>query len=466
MELRRFFVEGLAHASYLVACLHQKVAAVIDPQRDIQPYLDAARQLGVRITDVFLTHLHADFVAGHMDLVAETGARVWVSKDAAATFPHQPLVHDQVVRVGQVAVRALATPGHSPESMCFVATAAGGGESKVFTGDTLFIGDVGRPDLWGRERAQELAGQLFESITGKLFCLGEGVTVAPAHGAGSLCGKNLSSEPFSTLGRERQGNCSIAGKDKAAFVRDLLDGIPEAPPQFPRNARTNQAGPTPVRQLPAPVPLEVAAVAARLRDGAWLLDVRSADDFKAGHVPGSLFLGSEASSHTWASWLVSPDVPLILLANDTAGVDEARRKLLRVGFDRVVGFVQGGMAAWSAAGQPVARLRDVQPRDYQALRQGSNAPPLIDVRQPGEWRAGHAPGARNLPLGTLPRHVATLRAEGPLAVMCQGGYRSVIGCSVLLRGGKADLVNIPGGFRGWSQAGLAVERHDEPKVTP
>ena len=465
MEVRRFFTEGLAHASYLVVCLRKMVAAVIDPDRDIAPYVEEADRLGARIETVLLTHLHADFVAGHMDLHDQEGATIAVAAAAEAQFPHRALADGDEIKVGSLTLRALATPGHSPESMCFAASEAGARPTHLFTGDTLFVGDVGRPDLWGSDVARSLAQSLYDSITGKLFPLGDSVTVAPAHGAGSLCGKNLSAEPFSTLGRERTGNCAIAGKDRAAFVRELLEGMPEAPPQFARNARTNRQGPTPVARLAMPRAMSAADVATATAAGAWVVDVRDKEAFKAGHVPGCQFLGAEASSHTWASWLLPADRPLILLTGSGGlhqNLMEARRKLLRVGFDDVRGYLEGGIDAWRAAGRPVATLTDLAARDLHAQR-AAGGPELVDVRQPVEYAAGHPPGARHIPLGLLPRHAAELR-DRPLAIMCAGGYRSVIGASALMRAGITRLVNVPGGFRAWSQAGLSIEQGERKAV--
>jgi glyoxylase-like metal-dependent hydrolase (beta-lactamase superfamily II)/rhodanese-related sulfurtransferase len=462
MHWRRFFVDGLAHASYLVGDTRRGVAAVIDPQRDIEPYLDEAHEKGLNVSHVFLTHLHADFVAGHMELKDRCGATIWISAQAQAKFAHKGLADGQVVQVGDLLLRAIATPGHSPESMCFLAADGDGGEQRLFTGDTLFVGDVGRPDLFGEAVATKLAEQLHESLWTKLFTLDQETIVAPAHGAGSLCGKNLGKEPFSTIARERDRSAAEAAGDRTAFVQRLLAGMPEAPPQFARNVASNRAGPALLRRLPHPSAMQPDEVERELALGALVVDVRSVEQFKAGHVPGSLFLGGEPSSHTWAQWLVPPATPLILAAETDPDFAAARRLLARVGVDSVRGRLDGGVDAWARSGRKTMRLEDLLPQRLHELRTSGDGPALLDVRQPGEWAAGHAPGAGNVPLGLLPRRAPEL-ADGPaLAVMCQGGYRSVIGCSVLLRAGKRDVVNVPGGFKGWASAGLPVE---EPATT-
>ena len=457
MLTHRTFVDGLAQTSYLVACERDKVALVVDPQRDVTPYLEQAERFGVTIAHVLLTHVHADFVAGHRELVDRCGAKVWISRAARAAFPHEGLAHGDRIGVGGLEVRALATPGHTPESMCFHVRCPRTGEAHLYTGDTLFVGDVGRPDLLGNEQAAPLARSLYESITRELWPLGDGIVVAPGHGAGSLCGKNLSRQPFSTLGHERAHNCALAGKDADRFVADLLDGLPAAPAHFARIATTNRQGPRLVRELPLPRALHADEVERELARGALVVDVRPTEAFQAAHIPGSLFLGPAPSSQLWATWLLPHDQDLILLATDTAEAHEARRKLLRVGFDRVIGFVNCGIDAWERHGGDLGCLRDLVPEDHAHLRELGDAPALLDVRQPGEWAESHPHGARHQPLGRLPEIAAALRDDGPLAVICATGYRSVIACSVLLRAGKRDVLNIPGGFRAWRAAGCPVE---------
>jgi glyoxylase-like metal-dependent hydrolase (beta-lactamase superfamily II)/rhodanese-related sulfurtransferase len=458
MILKRSFVDGLAHASYLIECERTKAAAVIDPQRDIEPYLEEARRLGAKITHVLLTHVHADFIAGHGELAERCGAKVCIGKDADAKFPHEALADHAQIALGDVRIEALATPGHTPESMCFLATDAKSGQQCLFTGDTLFIGDVGRPDLFGVEKARELARSLYTSITQGLFPLGDKVTVAPAHGAGSLCGKSLSSEPYSTLGEQKRDNSAIAGKDEKRFVDDLLADQPQAPPQFAINAKTNREGPPLLQTLPMPQALDVYDVEARIKRGAIVIDTRDSDAFKLSHIPGSLYLGSKPTSHTWAMWLVPKDTDLILLTEDASEVQEATRKLHRVGFDRVIGFVNRGIDAWDHAGEHLGTLRDLTPAALHHLREKGDAPRLLDVRQPGEYRAGHPVEARHQPLGLLPQVAHRYVHDGPLAVICATGNRSVIACSVLMRAGKADVYNVPGGHKAWQEAGFPVER--------
>jgi hydroxyacylglutathione hydrolase len=456
---KQFYLGCLAHASYLVGS--EGEAAAVDPRRDVDEYLAEASAQGLRIRYVIETHLHADFVSGHRELAARAGAQIVFGARAGVTFPHLAVRDGEELPLGRLVLRFLETPGHTPESLCVLVVDPDQphGPRLVLTGDTLFIGDVGRPDLAagsGGVSARDMAGQLYDSLHGKLLALPDEVEVYPAHGAGSLCGKNISRERMSTIGEQRRTNYALQPMPRERFVEMMTADLPEVPAYFSRDVALNREGAPAVDARPLP-PLTPAALRERVEKGALVLDVRDAAAFGAGHLPGSVHLGLAGQFASWAGALLPADRPVLVVADDPAGVQEAALRLARVGLERVEGHLEGGVAAWDAAGLPLGRMPQIA---VDELRHRMTATPglrVLDVRRPGEYAAGHVPAARNVPLDRLVEEVAGLDRRRPTAVICAGGYRSSAAVSLLARLGFSDLMNVVGGTSAWRTAGYPVE---------
>ncbi len=461
MHFEQIYLACLAQASYLVG--DGGLCAVVDPRRDVEVYLEAAARAGLRIAHVIETHLHADFVSGHVELAARTGATIHIGHAAGATFAHRAAREGDEIVMGQVVLRFLETPGHTPESVCvlvFDRAVASDRPLKVLTGDTLFVGDVGRPDLVaarGRTAAQ-MAGLLHDSLHGKLLALPDAVEVWPAHGAGSACGKNIGKELSSTIGDQRRLNWALQPMRKEAFVEALVAGLAPAPAYFGHDAELNRRGAPPLAELPAPAALEAEAF-ARAAAGATVLDVRAKAAWGAAHVPGSINIGLGGSFASWCGALLPLDRPLLLVAEDRAGVDEAVMRLARVGLHDVAGWLRGGVEAWRAAGRAVGTVAQLDPPGLAAARAADAGGELLvlDVRGPGEYADRHVPGAVNVPLPQLAARLGELDPRRPTAVICASGYRSNAACGLLARAGFRRVSNVDGGTNGWVAAGLETE---------
>jgi glyoxylase-like metal-dependent hydrolase (beta-lactamase superfamily II) len=459
MFFKQFYLGCLAHASYLIGS--EGEAAVVDPRRDVDEYLDEAAARGLKVRYVLETHLHADFVSGHRELAERTGAEIVFGEKAGAAFPHRAVRDGDELRIGRVVLRVLETPGHTPESISIlvVDTEASPEPRMVLTGDTLFIGDVGRPDLVGArgQTAEQMAEQLYDSLHGKLLRLPDAVEVYPAHGAGSLCGRNISKETSSTIGEQRLTNYALRPMPKDAFVRMTTTDLPEVPPHFARDVEINREGAAPLAERPLPpalAPLDVE----RLAD-VQLLDVRSSAAFGAGHVPGSIHVGLGGQLASWAGTLLDPKRDIVIVSEDEDGAREAALRLSRVGLERVVGFLAGGVAAWDRSGRPLARLPQITVDELRAqIGERRDRLQVVDVRRRGEYEGGHVPGAVLAPLSALEQEAARLDPSAPTAVICAGGYRSSAATSLLRRRGFADLSNVVGGTSAWVAAGYDVEK--------
>ncbi len=455
MYFKQFYLGCLAHASYMIGS--QGEAAVVDPRRDVDTYIDEAREQGFEIRHVIETHLHADFVSGHQELARRTGAKIYFGAKAGAQFDYVPVEDGDEIRMGDVTLRFLETPGHTPESVSvLVIDRPVSAEPKaVLTGDTLFIGDVGRPDLLGSKMsAQELAGMLYDSLHGKLLTLPDSVEVYPAHGAGSLCGRNISSETSSTIGQQRQFNYALRPMPKEEFVRMMTTDLPEAPAYFSRDVAINRGGASQLAELPDPAALAARDVETLQRKGAVVLDTRPAAQYGAGHVPGSLHIGLSGQFASWAGALISPRAPILFVAEDEEQVREARTRLARVGLDNVAGYLAGGILEWDRAGLPLARMEQMSVEELDARIREGRTGRVVDVRRPAEWQAGHIPNAVHLPLNTLAQSASALDKGEPLAVICAGGYRSSIGTSILEQLGFTRVTNVVGGMAAWTGSGL------------
>jgi hydroxyacylglutathione hydrolase len=443
--------EGLAQSSYLIACDRTRAAIVIDPRRDIDVYVSAASRHGLTIAHAFETHIHADFVSGARELAA-LGARVVAGPGSALRYRFHEAAHDEVVTVGDLSIRVLHTPGHTPEHISLVIDAPGM-PRRVFTGDTLFVGAVGRPDLLGAEQAHGLAADLYDSLVNILLPLGDDVEVHPGHGAGSLCGAGIGSAPHSTIGHERRFNPLLQLQSKATFVEAVLGDLPETPPYFPRMKEVNRAGPA-VRGfskgVPPPAALAAADAVALVEDGALVLDLRSAEAFATGHPTGAMNIGAGPRVGYWAGWLVPPANPLVLVADTAADAADAQRQLLRVGLDEVVGQVNGGFDAWRAAGGSTASVEIISARDLRDRIERRERLTLVDVRTPREWKDGHINEAINIPVGDLPRRAPELRGPNVVATVCETGFRSSLAASLLARAG-VHVVNVSDGTAAYRQ---------------
>jgi glyoxylase-like metal-dependent hydrolase (beta-lactamase superfamily II) len=456
MYLKQFYLGCLAHASYLVGS--EGEAAVVDPRRDVEEYLAEAQLHGLRIRYVLETHLHADFVSGHRELAGRTGAEIVFGARADAAFPHRAVREGDVLRLGRLALRVLETPGHTPESVTYLVEEDGAPRA-AFTGDTLFIGDVGRPDLAGARgfTPQQMAAVLYDSLHGKLLTLPDEVLVYPAHGAGSLCGRNLSKETWSTIGEQRRANYALQPMAKARFVEMMTTDLPEVPRYFSMDVRLNREGAAPLQAFSPPPALSPEAFHGRAW-GATLLDVRQYAAFGAGHVPGSINIGLGGQFASWAGTLLPASRDILLVTSDADEVQEAAMRLARVGLEKVAGYLDGGVAAWDASRRPVAQVAQM-PVDTLRAEIGERPDDLqvVDVRRPAEYVSGHVPGAVNLPLDRLEAEAQRLDPSRPTIVICAGGYRSSAGTGLLRRAGFTDLYNVVGGISAWIAAGYPTE---------
>ncbi|HEY3203138.1 MAG TPA: rhodanese-like domain-containing protein [Thermoanaerobaculia bacterium] len=457
MYFKQFYLGCLAQASYLIGS--EGEAAVVDPRRDVDVYLDEARARGLTIKHVIETHLHADFVSGHRELAERTGAKIYFGAKAGAAFDHVPVSEGDEIRLGEVILRFLETPGHTPESVSVLVIDLERSKEPqaVLTGDTLFIGDVGRPDLLGaRMSAQELAGLLYDSLHGKLLSLPDSVGVYPAHGAGSLCGRNISSETSSTIGEQRRFNYALRPMPREEFVRMMTTDLPEAPSYFGRDVRINREGPSSLTSLPPPPPLSPERLEEEIRGGARLLDTRTAAEYGAGHIAGSLHIGLSGQFASWAGTLIAPETPVVLVTEDESRVAEARTRLARVGLESVAGYLDRGILTWDAAGRPLARTEQIGVDELRERLGEDKDLQLVDVRRPGEWQSGHIARAVHMPLNALAEAAAPLDRYRPVAAICAGGYRSSIATSVLERLGFRRLTNVVGGMAAWTGASYEV----------
>jgi glyoxylase-like metal-dependent hydrolase (beta-lactamase superfamily II)/rhodanese-related sulfurtransferase len=452
---KRFYVEGLAHASYLIG--DRGVAAVIDPKRDVEDYLDTAAKEGLAIVAILETHPHADFVSGHLELAARTGAPIYVSRLAPVKYSHAGVADGSVIRLGGLEIVALETPGHSPDSMSFLVREQGK-DTRLYSGDTLFAGDVGRPDLRdAEEKPTRLAEALYGSLQ-KLMKLPDDVKVYPAHGAGSLCGRKISSAPFTTIGQEKQFNWALQIKDQGEFVSTMVENLPDRPAYFSHVVGVNLSG-APTMSSPGKVrELTEDEVRTEAKNGAVVIDTRSAPFFGAGHFPGSLNIGLGSNLFsTWVGFMVPFGKPIVLVVGSVESAKAAQVQLARVGYDRVIGYIEGEKLEHT---QQVSQL-GVEELHFVLKRGG--APLVLDVRTAGEWESGHIEEARHIPLPALPRRMGELQRDAQLAVICGSGYRSSIAASFLKNQGFTRVQNVMGGMGAYLEA-QAPEWHPSDLV--
>jgi hydroxyacylglutathione hydrolase len=462
MILKQYYLGCLAHASYLIADEASRTAAVVDPQRDIDLYLADAEAHGVAIRHVLLTHFHADFLAGHLELRNRTGAQIYLGSHANAEYAFTPLADGAVLEFGDVRLLVLETPGHSPESISVLVYDLQQNQHKphaVLTGDTLFIGDVGRPDLRAAMgySAAELAGLLYDSLHDKLLGLPDETLVYPAHGAGSLCGKSLSAETVSTIGVQRQYNYALQPMSKAEFLEMVTAEQPEAPPYFTYDAILNTKEHATLEQTLDQVlkPLPLAELLARMDSGAQVLDVRDPAEFSAGHLAGSINIGLSGQFASWAGTVLNREQPILLVASPGLQKQAATR-LGRIGFDHVGGYLDLGMAALESHSEHVARTPRIAATTLAEQMASAAAPLVLDVRADRERRDKFIEGSVQIPLNHLQERVGELPPNRPLVVHCAGGYRSSIAASIIKRHGNPDVSELLGGIAAWEKSGLPV----------
>lgn len=495
MYFKQFYLGCLAHASYLVGS--EGEAVVVDPQRDVDQYVEEAAAQGLKIKYVIETHLHADFVSGHRELAARTGAEIVFGKEAEATFPHRAVKDGDVLTIGNVSLRIMETPGHTPEGISVLVSeeegeqgnrGTGEGEAergegvrgkgegrldnakqpqKILTGDTLFVGDVGRPDLAGGKgyTPEMMAAMMYDTLQNKLLKLDDATEVYPAHGAGSMCGKSMSKERSSTIGEQKKFNYALQPMSKDEFVRMMTSELPESPAYFFQDAEINRTGAEALSELPKPpalTPEEVHALLQTQPDSLryLILDVRAAADFGAEHVPRAINIGLGGQFAIWAGTLIPMGTPIVIVAESEEKAEEAVMRLARVGHESVKGYLAGGVAAWREAGLEIATVAQITVADLNELIAEKTPLQIVDVRRPAEYSGGHVPHALHAPLFGLQEKLPNLGLDPkqPTAVICAGGYRSSAASSILQQQGFSNLLNVTGGTGAWVAAGYAVEQ--------
>ena len=459
MKVEQIYTGCIAHAAYYIE--NNGEVAIFDPLREVQPYIDRANKDNAKIKYVFETHFHADFVSGHVDLAKKTGAQIVYGPTAKPGFEATVAEDNQIFKIGNYTIKVIHTPGHTMESTCYLLSDENGKEHGIITGDTLFIGDVGRPDLAQKlvsDLTQEkLASTLFDSLRNKIMPLSDDLIVYPNHGAGSACGKNMSKETTDTLGHQKMVNYALrADMSREEFIAELLDGLNAPPAYFPKNVMMNINGPGSIdtimeRGFKSLTPDEFEAVANETE--ALMLDTRDAETFRQGFIPNSINIGIDGNFAPWVGALI-PDIKQeILLICDEGREQEVITRMARVGYDFAIGFLQGGFKAWKAAGKEVDTVNRITAADLEASHQSNDI--IIDVRNKGEYNAEHLENAINIPLDYINDHLAEFPKDKPFTIHCAGGYRSMIAASILKSRGWDNFKEVAGGFNAISKTSLA-----------
>ena len=465
MQVRQFLIEGLGHLSALIADEATGVAAVVDPRRDVDVYLDAAKSAGLRITHVVETHLHNDYVSGARDLAALTGATHVIGAGAALAYDHRPARDGDAFDVGSLRFTALDTPGHTPEHVAYTVADTSRADEPVlmFTGGSLLVGSVGRTDLLGQHNAVPFAREMFHSLHDVVLRHEDFVGVMPTHGAGSLCSRGISATPQSTIGFERRYNPMLRAADIDEFARLLLTDQPAFPAYFARMRPMNQQGPRPLGgRIPDPHPMSPQDVRAATERSALIVDGRPPTEFAAEHVPGSLSVPTGSSFGTWLGWVVDIDRPVVLVLSNINDWDDAIRQALRIGHDEVLGHLDGGIAAWRDVGLPVESSGRMTVEDLADRLQSRDAPIVLDVRQTTEFEDAHVPGSVHLFAGDLAERLGEIPRTKPIATICASGYRSSVAASILKSAGFTNVSWVEDGVPAWREADLPVEHGAAP----
>jgi glyoxylase-like metal-dependent hydrolase (beta-lactamase superfamily II)/rhodanese-related sulfurtransferase len=470
MKVEQIYTGCLAEAAYYIESNGE--VAIIDPLRETKPYMEKAVQNNAKIKYILETHFHADFVSGHIDLAKKTGATIVFGPTAAPAYAVHVAKDEEVLSLGKIKIKVLHTPGHTMESTTYLLIDENGKEQAIFTGDTLFIGDVGRPDLVQKVKAEItpeiLAGHLYDSLRNKIMPLPDDIIVYPGHGAGSACGKNMSKETTDTLGHQKQVNYALrADMSKEEFIKAVTEGLVEPPHYFPLNVLMNLKGG--IKSIDAIIEKGKRPLTAREFQTVWesmdalVLDTRSKEAFVAGHIPGSIFIGIDDSFAPWAGTLIPDLKQPILFVADEGREEEVVIRLSRVGFDNTIGYLKGGLVAWKDAGFESASLKEISADEFAALYElDSTHINLLDARRKSEFDSEHLVGAVNFPLDFINKHMAELDRDKKYFIHCAGGYRSVIMTSILKARGFDKLVTIRGGYKSLSQTGLKKTHYTEP----
>ncbi|WP_276132750.1 MBL fold metallo-hydrolase [Polluticoccus soli] len=448
MNVQQLYTNCLSEAAYFIDSDGE--AAVIDPLRDVDAYIKMAEEKGVQIKYIFETHFHADFVSGHLELSRKTGAPIIYGPNTKTNFQVQVANDGDEFAIGNVKLKVLHTPGHTLESTSYLLNDESGKPYCVFTGDTLFVGDVGRPDLFsGNLSKEELAGMMYDSLHTKIKTLNDDIIVYPAHGPGSSCGKNLGPQTYSTIGEQKASNYALQDMTKEEFVKVVTEGLSTPPAYFPINAKINREGYESLEDVmnKGLTPLSVDQFKLRVQEGAWILDTRAATVFTEGFVPDAISIGLDGRFAEWAGSLL-PFTQKLVLVTEPGKEKESVVRLARVGIDNVEGVLDGGIAAWVAAGEKLDMVIDIEPDELAMDIPHDSKLEIIDVRKPGEFATAHIKGAQNVPLDSLidPVNMAMINEDNNLYIQCAGGYRSVIAASLLKRQGYHNLRNVLGGF--------------------
>jgi len=450
MKVEQIYTGCLAQGAYYI--VSGKDAAIIDPLREITPYLERAKKDGVKIKYIFETHFHADFVSGHVDLAKATGAEIVYGPTASPSFKAHIATHGEEFTLGDVTITALHTPGHTMESTCYLLRDKIKNDYAIFTGDTLFIGDVGRPDLAqkGADMTQEdLAGLLYESLRNHIVTLNDNVIVYPAHGAGSACGKNMSKETVSTIGQQKQFNYALrTSMTKDEFIKEVTDGLLPPPGYFPMNVKLNKEGYENIDKVlkrgKTPLTADEFEVVAN-ETNALILDTRNPDLFVKGFIPNSISIGIDGTFAPWVGALIPDVMHELLLITDVGREEEVITRLARVGYDQVVGYLNGGFESWKAAGKETDSIKSISASEFASLY--NDKLEVVDVRKPSEFEAEHMVTAKSIPLDYLNDNMSSFDPDAETYLHCAGGYRSVIAASILKSRGFENIVNVEGGFK-------------------
>ncbi|KUG04089.1 metallo-beta-lactamase family protein [hydrocarbon metagenome] len=454
MEFKQIYTPGLAHCSYVIG--GKEYCLVVDPAREVTQYINIAESLGLKIKAIIETHLHADFVSGHTELAMLTGADIYISRKAGAAFLHHALEDEEIFRVDTLLVKMLETPGHTPEGTVFTVADLERGPEPIlmFSGDTLLVGDVGRPDLFP-DIKEELASELYHSLR-RLEKLADHMEIYPAHGAGSLCGRSLSSKLSSTVGTERLYNGAINIHPEAEFMNQLLEDMPEAPDHFSRCSEINRQGPAITVQLPKPVGYSPQEFLQLIESGHLVVDTRDQLPFAAAHIPGAYGLSLKGNFATFSGWVLPPDKPLLLVVDDIKALNAALLGLRSVGLDNVLGYLEGGMGAWAESGYKTSGFACISIMELKDLLD-KNEILLIDTRLKGEYEEKHIAGSIHVPAPDVRYRYQEWKGEKPVAFICNTGNRSLLACSLMQRS-RADAVifNVLGGTKSWADMGLPM----------
>lgn len=468
MKVEQLYTGCLAEAAYYIES--EGEAVIIDPLRDVEPYLEKAKADGARIKYVLETHFHADFVSGHLDLAKQTGATIVYGPTAKPAFEAHIAQDGEVLKVGKVSIVVLHTPGHTMESSTFLLRDENGKDYAIFTGDTLFLGDVGRPDLAVKSdlSREDLAGLLFDSLRNKIMPLADEVIVYPGHGAGSACGKKMAKETMGSLGDQKKFNYALrADMGRAEFVKEVTTGLVAPPQYFPKNAVMNRQGYASIDEVRE---RGLQALSVRAFQAAWeaeealVLDTRHQDHFAQGHIPGAIFIGVDGTFAPWVGALITDLKQPILLVTDAGREQEVVDRLARVGYDNAIGYLAGGFVAWVAEGQEVEQTGDMSAADFLKLYQGNPDINLLDVRRTSEYDAQHVVGAVNFPLDFINQNMSEVNRDQRYYLHCATGYRSMIAASILQARGFGEVINIQGGFKALTDLGIAVTNFQEQQT--